>query len=213
LRSFGFILILSSVAFCQNLQVHYDFGQDRGYITTTFEMFKPDDYGATFWFIDMDYDTGKDKSMSLAYLEFARYFSISLFNPFSFTVQYNDGISEYGSLGQVWLTGFSLPLSVGSAYIAPELLYRYQRHAARMDVQFTFVWMFLHQKIEFAGYCDVWTQDKTADTKEIAVQTEPQIWYNMNNHFALGGEVEISKNFLPGKGWKVMPTVAVRYRF
>ncbi len=213
LRVFGFILILSAVAYCQNLQVHYDFGQNRNYVTTTFEMFKADDYGATFWFIDMDYNKDKDKSMSLAYLELARYFSFSLFKPFSVTVQYNDGISDFGSLGQVWLTGFSLPLSIGSAYIAPELLYRYQRAAAGMDLQFTLAWIFSRQRIEFAGYCDIWTQDKMKDKKELAVQTEPQIWYNFNDHFAAGSEVEISKNVLPGNGWNLMPTFAIRYIF
>ena len=39
-----------------NLQTFYDFGKDRQYLTTTFEMFKPDKFGDTFFFIDHYYN-------------------------------------------------------------------------------------------------------------------------------------------------------------
>lgn len=46
----------------QNIQLHYDFGGDlydelgtRPSLTTTVEMFKPDKWGSTFFFVDMDY--------------------------------------------------------------------------------------------------------------------------------------------------------------
>lgn len=51
----------SSLLFSQNLQVHYDMGKDRGYITTTLEMFKPDKYGNTFFFVDFDHSAGNVK--------------------------------------------------------------------------------------------------------------------------------------------------------
>ena len=35
-----------------NVQTFYDFGKDRKYVTTTFEMFKGDKFGDTFFFID-----------------------------------------------------------------------------------------------------------------------------------------------------------------
>jgi hypothetical protein len=46
-----------------------------------------------------------------------------------------------------------------------------------------------------------------------AILTEPQLWYNLNNHIALGGELEISKNFLPYDDVKFMPTVAAKWTF
>ena len=47
-------LALGSAAKAQtNLQVFYDFGKDRQFVTTTFEMFHPDSWGNTFFFVDI----------------------------------------------------------------------------------------------------------------------------------------------------------------
>ncbi len=37
-----FVSLLTLGTFAQNLQTHYDMGKDRGYLTTTVEMFRPD---------------------------------------------------------------------------------------------------------------------------------------------------------------------------
>ena len=50
----------------QNVQLHYDMG--RGCTTSTVEMFKADDGGSTFFFVDMDYNP----KVSGAYWEIAR---------------------------------------------------------------------------------------------------------------------------------------------
>ena len=54
--------LLAVVAGAQNIQLHYDFGSalyhsldTRPKVTTTVEMFKPDRWGSTYFFIDMDY--------------------------------------------------------------------------------------------------------------------------------------------------------------
>ncbi len=68
-------IFLSFAAFSamgQNLQVHYDMGKDRGYVTTTLEMFKPDKWGSTYFFMDFDYNTDVGESVSLAYMEISR---------------------------------------------------------------------------------------------------------------------------------------------
>ena len=57
-------LAFAQGAKAQNLQVFYDFGEDRQYVTTTFEMYKADKWGDTFWFIDHYYNT-TDKSAVL----------------------------------------------------------------------------------------------------------------------------------------------------
>lgn len=66
-------LLLSSGVLAQNIQVHYDFGKDRKYVTTTLEMFKPDKWGSTFFFVDYDYNVGDVKGVSTTYMEIARY--------------------------------------------------------------------------------------------------------------------------------------------
>lgn len=43
----------SAVKAQTNLQVFYDFGKDRGHVTTTIEGFYPDSWGNTFFFVTM----------------------------------------------------------------------------------------------------------------------------------------------------------------
>lgn len=50
-----------------NIQLHYDLGKDREYVTTTIENFTPDKYGSTFFFVDMDYKCGKANGVSASY--------------------------------------------------------------------------------------------------------------------------------------------------
>ena len=65
----------------QNVQLHYDLGHNlsddlsnRPAVTTTVEMFKPDKWGSTFLFTDIDY---KNDGAVGAYWEIAREFSVT----------------------------------------------------------------------------------------------------------------------------------------
>lgn len=78
----------------QNLQLHYDFGKDRGYLTSTLEMFRPDKLGSTFFFVDMNYDVNGQKGVNLAYWEIAREFNISK-TPLAAHIEYNGGLFSY----------------------------------------------------------------------------------------------------------------------
>ncbi|MDO4672577.1 MAG: DUF5020 family protein, partial [Porphyromonadaceae bacterium] len=67
MRKLFTILILTvfilPIAYSQNVQLHYDFGRhiydkdlaERPRLTSTVEMFHPDKFGSTYFFIDMDY--------------------------------------------------------------------------------------------------------------------------------------------------------------
>lgn len=217
------LLVFSSLLTAQNLQFHYDFGKDRDYVTTTLEMFKPDEYGAFFFFVDMDYDYPGNKSMSTGYWEIARYFAVPGLAP-GFTIQYNDGIMAYASgngemaaapLGQALLGGITCPVNLGFITLNTELLYRQARGSEAPDMQFTFVWAenLLLEKLLFTGYFDYWTQDNSSGEKMHVFQLEPQIWYALDKHISIGGEVEISKNFLPCNGWQFMPTLGMKWDF
>lgn len=65
---FTAILLLSGIqrSNAQNIQVLYD--TERDCVTSTVEMFRPDNWGSTFFFVDMDY-TPKVQG---AYWEIAR---------------------------------------------------------------------------------------------------------------------------------------------
>ena len=223
----------------QNFQFHYEFGKSRGneamdrnYFTTTLEMFKPDKYGSTFWFVDFEHNFPKGaKSMSLAYWEIAREFYIpglqetAPLNDMSVHVEYNDGIKISGpsgnisgiTLGHVWLFGLSYPIKFGDFKINTMLLYRNMRnsYSKGSDFQFTATWTenFLNEKITCMGFFDIWTQGDTGK-KDIVVISEPQFWYNFGNNLSIGGEIEISKNFIyKSEKWEYMPTVAGKWTF
>jgi hypothetical protein len=225
------LILLMSFAkiYAQNLQIHYDLGEDRKYITSTLEMFKPDEYGATFFFVDFDYNFPGNNSMSLAYFEIARY--VNVYKSLALTVQYNDGIvvgegsplNNAFTLNQSWLGGVSYPINLGFVTLNTDFLYKKIYGSEGADGQLTIVWYvpFLNNKLSFTGFLDWWSQDirlrdfmSTSDKKEMVFLTEPQIWYNVWNHLSLGTEIEISNNFLPGqKEVKVNPTLALKWNF
>ena len=73
------LLLVSGLfsAQAQNIQLHYDLGKDRKFFTSTVEMFRPDNWGTSFFFIDMDYSSdvrNVNNGISLAYWEIARSF-------------------------------------------------------------------------------------------------------------------------------------------
>lgn len=225
---FLFVLLLTTSLFAQNLQVHYDFGKGRSYFTTTLEMFKPDAYGSTFWFVDFDYnDAIKDKSASMAYWEIVRYFTLpflknsNTLNQLTISFQYNDGLNTFGSFGNVWLGGINYPIDLKIVTLNTEILLR---KAENQDANFqlTTFWSItlFNGKLVFSGFLDVWGQDNydfDADgtDSQIVILTEPQLWYNISKNLSVGSEVEISKNFIFGVGsnFKFMPTLGLKWDF
>ena len=220
--------------FAQNLQLHYDFGDARKYYTATFEMFKPDNYGSNFFFIDFDFNASNhNKTTSTAYFEISRY--VTVYDKLDVTLQYNDGIATgeetisnitnkaWYQLGSIWLGGVSYPIDLGFVTIKTDLMYRSSRDDNNEpNAQATFVWFkpFLDGKLTFSGFLDVWTANKkdnnyqVTDDKKVVFLTEPQLWYNVWENLNLGGEVEISNNFLPGENDVVVnPTLGFKWNF
>ncbi|HEX2962302.1 MAG TPA: DUF5020 family protein [Ignavibacteriales bacterium] len=224
MKKYLFLLMffLSGSLMAQNLQLHYDMGKDRHYFTSTLEMFKPDEYGSTFLFIDMDYNRGGNKSASLGYMEIARYVNLPFVKGLSATVQYNDGLIYNKDLnmdfplGPVWLGGFSYPIDLGFVTLNTDLLYRADYLSeSKANAQVTTVWFksFFDNRVNFTGFMDIWST-KQAGKNHIVLLTEPQIWFNLVNHLAVGSEVEISNNFIPGKSSvQVNPTIAAKWTF
>jgi hypothetical protein len=211
LSIFLFPIILGA----QNVQLHYDLGEGREYFTSTIEMFKPDEYGATFFFFDLDYNYWDgSKSASLAYFEIARYIALPI-DKLSATIQYNDGTVAGFPLGPIWLGGVSYPIDLGFITLSTDVLFRTARGSDMPDGQLTFVWFkgFMDNKINFTGFFDIWSQDKMGeDGKEMVILTEPQLWYNLGKHLAVGGEVEFSKNFI-SEDFEVKPTLGFKWNF
>jgi hypothetical protein len=209
----------------QNLQLHYDFGKGRHYLTSTVEMFKPDKYGNTFFFIDMNYGVGSVKGVSMGYWEISR--AIRFWEePIAFHVEYNggSGIFKDGdytggyNIRDAWLAGLEYELNSKdfSWDFTLQAMYKYIRGKNKNSFQITGVWhlYFLKRKFSFNGYADFWREDSDFNGKKtkFIVQSEPQIWFNINKNFAVGNETEIGYNF-QAKGLKFMPTIGIKATF
>lgn len=222
------LLISSSGALAQNVQLHYDLG--RKGITSTVEMFKPDKGGSTFFFVDLDYTP----KVSGAYFEIARelcFWQESKVDWLSVHVEYNGGLNtEAGSFNNCWLGGltysghskdWSKTWSVSAMYKAipgtSDISGKCQMH----NFQITGVWNldFFNHWLSFNGFVDFWREMRPWQNTEYIFMTEPQLWVNLwnikgweNIHLSFGTEVELSANFV-GKGFYAMPTIAAKWTF
>ncbi len=218
-------LVVSCIAgfvMAQNVQLHYDFGKNHNFITTTFEMFKPDAYGNTFIFVDMDYAANDAKGVTMAYWEIARVFKTEKM-PFGVQVEYDGGMVRgknwAANINSAWLAGvdYSWNAADFSKGFSIKALYKYIKDKHNASFQLTGVWYlhFLDRKLSFTGFADFWREDNVFGTEktDFVFLTQPQLWYNITKHFSAGSEIEIANNFAGEEGWKVNPSVAVKYNF
>jgi hypothetical protein len=221
--------MLPMVIMAQNLQVHYDLGKDRHYVTTTLEMFKPDKWGNTFFFVDFDYNMEKKNHPSSAYMEIAR--SLKFWNgPFSAHIEYNGGLGTFPNttsftgqaafpINSAWLGGVDYGIHNKDFSKTLNLMAMYKHIVGKQEsAQFTAVWglHFLNHKISFTGFADYWFEDNTNSNGSLTSTTfisEPQLWYNFTDHLSAGSEVEITNNFALTQGLMVRPTLAIKWNF
>lgn len=208
------ILLLTVLLPAQNLQLHYDFGEGRKYVTSTLEMFNPDDYGSTFFFVDFNYDAN---GVQEGYWEIAR--DISFWKaPLTLHVEYNGGLNALVPLQ------FNNAYLLGSAYawnsagyssgFTLQAMYKYiQKNVSPHNFQLTGVWYlnFLNDKFSFTGFADFWRERQDFIGTQFIFMTEPQLWYNVNKYFAIGGETEFGYNFGGNPGWKICPTLGLKW--
>jgi hypothetical protein len=217
------LIVILFAAVCsakaQNIQTHYDMGKDRGYLTTTIEMFKVDKLGNTFFFVDFDYGVNGVKGVSTAYMEIARCFKIAD-TPISAHFEYDGGFGQYmpGAAFQIndaFLAGvdYSWNAKDYSKGFSLKALYKNIRGLDNNhSFQFTAVWYahFFDKKISFTGFADVWKEK--SDFGQYKFIAEPQLWFNMNETFSIGGELEMGYNFVDD-GFKANPTIAAKWNF
>lgn len=96
--------------------------------------------------------------------------------------------TEFGDFGDVALFGLR--------WKGAEALYRDDGH-----VQFTYVWNQSWGKVSVGGYLDVW------DGK---ASSQPQFWYALTKHLAIGSEIDIWKDT---DGTTVVPSLALKVTF
>mgnify|MGYP004701963683 CR=1 FL=1 len=221
-----FLFISSGIYLeAQNVQLHYDMGEGRSFFTTTVEMFRPDNWGSTFFFIDMDYSSDTrnvDNGLSLAYWEIARSFKWNENQKLQPRVEYNGGVFKLNGEDTPFIPiENSLLAGVERTFASADfsriftLQANYKRIQAKEDASFqiTGVWtvQMLEGKVTFSGFADFWKEDMFWGT-HFRFLAEPQIWYNATKNLSIGSEIELSNNFVADE-FKVMPTAAVKYTF
>ena len=229
LLPFIFVAVLFSSASAQNIQTHYDFGEDRQMITTTLEMFKPDQYGSTFFFIDLDYGgkTSDVDGVSLAYFEIARNLRFWE-SSFELHGEFNAGMlrtSQFSApINNAWLFGgaYTFNNEDFSKILTLEVMYKYIQDKHDASFQLTAIWdlNYFDGKVTLMGFADFWREDNMVfdnegnpSNSDYVFLTEPQFWYNFNDHFSAGSEIEVSSNFGGHKGFMLNPTLAVKWTF
>lgn len=215
-------------AAAQNIQLHYDFGENRQMLTSTVEMFKPDNWGSTFLFVDFNYGAKASKvdAISLAYWEVSR--NLKFWDtPILIHLEFNGGIGQYKSspkntaytINNAYLFGpaFSWNNESFTRGFTLQALYKHIKDKHDATFQITGVWYmhFLEGKLTFSGFADFWKEDNVFGTNETSFVflSEPQLWFNATKNFSVGGEVEISNNFGGNEGFMINPTIGLKWNF
>ena len=237
LFSLALLGLVALGAQAQNIQLHYDFGRniysneeaDRQKVTVTLEQFKADKWGSWYYFVDIDLTS---KFFRSAYTEISREFKLGKETPFAAHVEYN------GGLGRDDIRSFQHAALIGPAYNghsadfsktwSVQLMYKqffksYDYTHSYASFQLTGVWglTFANKKCTFSGFIDFWRGENWREGHNghgmLVILTEPQFWYNANEHLSLGTEIEISNNFIYNtyndKSFFINPTVAVKWNF
>ena len=218
-----------------NVQMHYDFGKtiygdelsNRPLFTATVENFKADKWGTTFFFIDLDFG---DNTMKSVYGEIAREFKLGK-TPFAAHVEYNGGLSGFGSYNDAYLAGaaWNWANKDFSKTFSLQLLYKHlanQPSSNKHSWQLTTVWgiHFANGLCSFTGFADLWHDNSV--TGNLIFCSEPQFWFNLNAlegvdddfKLSVGGELELTKNMVwPADGlndnFYAIPALGVKWTF
>lgn len=221
-------LLFTATGKAQNIQVQYDF--ERKCVTSTVEMFRPDSFGSTYFFVDMDYTprtTG-------AYWEIAREFCFwknSKLSWLSLHLEYDGGLSNAaGSFNNSWLAGltysghskdFSKTWSVSAMYKLIPDTKDVTGNSQIHNFQITGVWgiQFAKDWCTFSGFADFWREMRAWQGTEFIFIAEPQLWVNLNKingwenvNLSFGGELELSNNFVE-KGFRAIPALGAKWTF
>lgn len=221
------LLLIATVALqAQNIQLHYDFGRSlydkemtvRPHFTTTVEKFQPDNWGSTFFFVDMDYNSN---GVEQAYWEISR--ELKFWNaPFSVHLEYNGGLAKQYSINNAYLAGLTYSYNNAnfSRGFSLSAMYKYiQKNDSPNNFQLTGTWYMnmCNNLYTFSGFADYW-REKTWFGSTMTFMTEPQFWVNLNRvkgvnekfNLSVGTELEITNNFYQGRAF-VTPTLALKW--
>ncbi len=218
---FTVILAISSSAFAQQFQLHYDLRHtvdpkhtQKNQVSFYFEYFKSLDSGTafikpgTFLFKVQNDFTGEKNNIGQYYMQISQTFRF--WKPKVFLqLQYNGGlgIAEPGAYGYYLTNAFSLgiayPFQSGNkAFFNVYTSYKYtdfKKTSHDIISAFFGLLFFSNYKIHFSGNIVCWTENRNhGDTftrdlkgKKFSVFGDPQIWFSLYKGFAAGSKINL----------------------
>lgn len=222
------ILASSSAIKAQNVQLHYDLAKDHKFLWSHVEMFKPDKWGSSFFFIDMNYGEAGMHGVTMAYWEISR--ALKFWDsPFAFHAEFNGGFGQFKKssppngayqINNAWLFGGEYTWSTKdfSRVFTLQMMYKTIQDKNSAAFQITGVWaiQMLKDKLTFSGFADFWREDNFVGSTEMTKYvflTKPQLWYNFTSHLSAGTEFDISSNFSGNRGFMVNPNISAKWAF
>lgn len=214
----------------QNLQLFGDFGRwlypkecpERPIFSTTAELFHPDPWGNTFFFVDMEYTK---KGVVSAYWQLVR--ELQFWKaPISIQLQYDGGLTNQFSYYNSYNIGPRATYSNedNTKSFAGGILYKYIQGNTINPHSFlaTIAWYlsFSEGKGTFKGYADFW-QDPVQGRSDYVFFSKPQLWLNLNKfkgvhekfNLSIGTEVRICYNLFAPDVFLIIPTAALKWTF
>lgn len=198
-----------------NIQVFYDFGKDRKFVTTTIEGFYNDNWGNTFFFVDHDFNNrldGRLISPNGTYMEIARclnFWQNTVMGGLSAHIEYNGGIYSKYAINNAVLAGLDYFIHSKDYRntLNLKVLYKWIDYRdnpgfkSNVPMQFTVVWglrdLFGAKGLTFSGFADFWWQDHllftnakgedlaTPELSHVVFISEPQLWYSVGQWFGV----------------------------
>ncbi len=225
-------VLLSLNIKAQNVQLFYDFGsniykekfESLPKLRGTFEMFKLDNWGSTYFFVDLNFAS---EGVVTAYSEISRQLKFWQL-PLAIQVEYNGGLNNQSSFEHAALAGatYTFLSKDYSKMLSLSALYKYI-HGNNIDhsFQLTCVWelKFCDELMTFSGCVDYWMEDKSymiPNHCPHVVMMQPQFWVNINKfkgvnkdlNLSLGFEVDLSLNAYDN-GFFALPAVGTKWSF
>ena len=226
----AWLILFALPATAQNIQLHGDFGRtlygdefsSRPNLTSTVEMFRPDKWGSTFFFIDMDYSGSGVVGSYWEIVRELRFWKA----PLSIHVEYNGGNTNQFSINNAYLGGMTYTYNntAFSKGFSISAMYKHiQKHDHPNNFQITGTWYVHFGKNglgTFIGFADFWKEEQPG-IGDFVFLAEPQLWFNLNKlknigdqfNLSIGTEVELRNNFAFVKGFYAIPTLAVKWTF
>lgn len=223
------LLLLTTAANAQNLQLHYDF---RRYPTLYFEYFKKQDSGhslikpGSFLLKSEANFLGVRDNIGKYYLQISQ--SFRLWSPNLFlALQYSGGggITEPKQysyyIANTFSAGAEYPFQWKGAWFTAQLYFRWSQGYPKPshDFLYTFYWWkgLFNYRLELAGDFSIWTDNKNHDPspgekgKRFFFFAEPQAWFNCTKRLAIGSKLNMYYHVnTPAPTLQLAPTVAVR---